>query len=252
MDVQAYLRRIGIEGESSPNLDFLTRLQQRHMFTVPFENLDVMNKTEITLDPDSMFAKIVHNRRGGFCYELNGLFYRLLQELGYEAELLSGRVAADDHTYGPEFDHMLILVRLDQDYVVDVGFGDSVRSPLPMSGEEVSDVSGTYRIRKNPDESDGFFFQKFLGNQWVSEFAFTNLPRRLSDFHEMCKYQQQSPKSHFTKKAIVSLAAEDGRITLSGEKLIITEKGRKNEALLTSPDEIKHVLKDCFGIIISI
>ncbi|MCL6626583.1 arylamine N-acetyltransferase [Alicyclobacillus shizuokensis] len=94
--------------------------------------------------------------------ELNGLLGWVLRSLGYSVSLLSGRVLRDDGTYGPEFDHTLLLVELDDEYIVDVGFGDSVRSPLPLSGEVVADVSGAYRVMPGSD-AGVLVFQKKLG-----------------------------------------------------------------------------------------
>jgi N-hydroxyarylamine O-acetyltransferase len=248
LNVREYLKRIGIDIEDvHVDYESLQLIQMRHMLSVPFENLDIINSRPIKLNLESIYHKIVVDRRGGYCYELNGLLGWFLQEAGFSVSMVSGRVRHDDGTYGPEFDHMALLVRLDKDYIVDVGFGDSVRSPLPLSGEIVTDVSGSYRIMRE-SHSENLCFQKLLQNEWVTEFTFTTKPRNLEEFSEMNQYQQTSPESHFTKKLICSLATPDGRITISGDSLIETIGFTKTQRTIESAEERSDILKRRFGI----
>lgn len=248
MNVSDYLQRLNVAEEPRLDWQYLSVLQARHMLTIPFENLDIMEGREIELDVNAFFNKMVVQQRGGFCYELNGLLYWLLRELGFDVFMLSGRVMRAEGGYGPEFDHMALLVRLGQDYLVDVGFGDSVRSPLPFSGDEVHDVSGTYRLQKGSLGESEYFFQKVIEGQWVSEFKFTTIPRELNEFTGMCRYQQTSPESHFTHRPIVSIATDDGRITLSGNQLTVTAGEEKKKLTIASPEQRREILRDYFGI----
>src|SRR5215210_4499277 len=91
-DIEAYLRRIGYEGERTPTADTLCRLHRAHMFAVPFENLDIYERLPLTLDIDGLAHKIVKRRRGGFCYELNGLFAELLRTLDFRVTMLGAQV----------------------------------------------------------------------------------------------------------------------------------------------------------------
>jgi len=95
------------------------------MRTVPFENLDIHLKRPIVLEDNALFDKIVTRKRGGFCYELNGLFAALLRALGFDVVMLSAGVANPEREFGPDFDHMALLVTLEQSWLADVGFGDS-------------------------------------------------------------------------------------------------------------------------------
>lgn len=252
MKVDAYLRRIGVPvGQRRLDLSYLTELQYAHMLTVPFENLDVMLERRIDLDIEKFYHKIVEQRRGGFCYELNGLFFWLLKEMGYDCAILSGSVKSADGNWPPDFDHMLLLVRLDEAYIVDVGFGNSVRSPLPLSGVEKEDISGTYRILPNPNLAQSYFLQKKKEGVWDAEYAFTTTPRQLHQFAERCEFQQNSPQSTFRKKWLCSLATETGRITLSGDELIITDGEKRTVQKIASSDERQDVLKKYFGFILS-
>src|SRR5258706_4705129 len=124
LDVRAYLDRIGQRGPTPANETTLRSLHLAHLRTVPFENLDIHLGRDIVLDETRLFDKIVRQKRGGFCYELNGLFAELLGELGFRVTLLSARVVNDGQV-GPEFDHLALRVDLDRPWLCDVGFGDS-------------------------------------------------------------------------------------------------------------------------------
>lgn len=203
-------------------------------------------KRSISLDLEAIYGKLVERRRGGYCYELNGLFNLLLESLGFKTTLLSGRVRRDDGTYGPEFDHMVILVSLDQEYLVDVGFGDSCRKPVPMTGEVIADTTGKYRVKI--EENDQTLFQKETSRGWETHFSFTLRPRRMEDFQETNIYQQTSPESHFTKSTICSIATENGRVTVSGNELIVTNGQKRTERVIDNDSDMKSILYNYFCI----
>src|SRR5712671_3170173 len=121
MDFHAYLQRINYAGSLAPDNETLRLLHLAHLRTVPFENLSIHTNDAIVLDDDALFEKIVVRRRGGFCYELNGLFAALLRELGFEVELVSAQVARTDGGFSPDFDHMALLVVRDERWLADVG-----------------------------------------------------------------------------------------------------------------------------------
>jgi N-hydroxyarylamine O-acetyltransferase len=152
MNYKDYLNRIGIKEIKKPSLEFLSELQNRHLLSIPFEDLDIPEK-RIELDLIKIYDKIIPSKRGGFCYELNGLYHWLLTSLGFEADMLSARVFnTEQQKFGPEYDHMTLLVHLEKDYLTDVGFGDSFRLPIELPGGEVVDISGHYRIVKRGKE----------------------------------------------------------------------------------------------------
>src|SRR5215213_9389215 len=132
MDIHDYLNRINYRGTLEPSVATLEALQRAHLLAVPFENLDIHLGRPIVLDQAALFDKIVRRRRGGFCYELNGLFAALLSALRFDTKMLSASVANAKGEWGPEFDHMTLLVTLDKRWLVDVGFGDSFIEPLPL------------------------------------------------------------------------------------------------------------------------
>src|SRR5215213_4881753 len=165
MDVQAYLRRINYRGELAPTAATLRELHRAHLLAVPFENLDIHLGRPIILDQEALFDKIVTRRRGGFCYELNGVFALLLRELGFDVTLLAAGVARANGSFGPEFDHLTLLVKSpstdpttrnlqstiynlqSEMWLADVGFGDSFRAPLCfVEGVEQEQDGRAYRL----------------------------------------------------------------------------------------------------------
>ena len=254
----AYLERIhfpSAEGSLKPSLHLLQRLHEAHLLTVPFENLSIHYGESIVLQEDKLFHKIVSQRRGGFCYELNGLFALLLQHFGFEVTLLSAGVANDAGIFGPEFDHMTLLIHQLEgtDWLADVGFGDSFRFPLRFEADtEQEDIDGKkYRLqRENENQHASWVLQQLHENTWESQYRFTLQPHKLDDFTEMCHYQQTSPESHFTQKRICSLATPAGRITLSDLRLITKEEGQRSERMLASEKEYREVLKQRFEVVL--
>lgn len=248
LDAGAYLARIEAAGlpDSLSGYDLLAALQERHLHAVPFENLDIVAGEEIVLDRERIAAKVIDRERGGFCYELNGLFEWLLSELGFETTMVSGRVAREDGTLGPPFDHLATVVALDDDYLVDVGFGDFARRPLVLDGDPVSDVGGTFRVRA-ADEPGAYRAQSW-NDGWETEYAFTTEPRDFSEFAETCRHHQTAPESPFTDGPFVTIATPDGRMTLGTSTLAVTEHGEKREHPVPSADEHERILRRRFGI----
>jgi N-hydroxyarylamine O-acetyltransferase len=122
MNIKAYLDRIHYHGSLETNADTLRELQVAHLLSVPFENLSIHSHQPIILEDEALFTKIVENKRGGFCYEANGLFAALLRALGFNVAMLSAEVANAAGEFGPNFDHMTLLVSLEQRWLVDVGW----------------------------------------------------------------------------------------------------------------------------------
>lgn len=248
MDIQPYLQRIQIDKPEAPSYAFLAKLQAQHLFTVPFENFSVSQHERIVLAEDLLVDKIVERRRGGFCYELNGAFGWLLNSLGFKVTRISARVYnAHKNDFGPEFDHMALLVHLDKPYLVDVGFGDSARQPLAMPAGEAEDVSGRYRIARAEGHA-AYHLQKWEAAGWAPQFAFTTTPYELPAYDAMCEYHQSSPESPFTQRSVCTRATPTGRLTLSPDSLTITEDDHKEKVAITSPEEYQQLLFVHFGV----
>jgi N-hydroxyarylamine O-acetyltransferase len=255
MDVQAYLQRIDYRGSLTLDIDLLRPLHRAHLFTVPFENLDIHLGREIVCDESRILEKIVNEKRGGFCYELNGAFAALLRALGFRVTLLSCRVARQDGSYGPEFDHLTLRVDLEEPWLADVGFGDCFLEPLRLGSRLEQEQTGrVYRLTSRMTSAASidavFGLEVMAEGRWNKEYALTLQPRELSDFAGMCHYHQTSPESHFTRQRICSLATPEGRITLSDEKLIETRKGLRQERLLSGDQEWRSMLREVFGVVL--
>lgn len=248
MDIHSYIQRISYDGPLDPTIDTLCALHRAHMLSVPFENLDIPLGRYIVLDEATLFDKIVTRRRGGFCYELNGLFAALLLELGFKVQRLSARVANAQGGFGSEFDHMTLLVPLEERWLADVGFGSSFRQPLRLDKRgDQSQGHGRYRI---DDEEDHLVYQRMREGVWHPQYSFRLQPYALADFIDGCHYAQTSPESSFTGRRICTRATPHGRITLSDRKLIITSNGSRQERELESEDEVEAVLYREFGVIL--
>jgi N-hydroxyarylamine O-acetyltransferase len=247
VDISAYLTRIRYSGPTDPTAKTLRDLHRAHMFAVPFENLDISRGRKIVIDEGAILQKVVHLRRGGFCYELNCAFAALLRTLEFQVTLLSARVARADGGEGPEFDHLTLRVDLDESWLADVGFGDSFVEPLRLDPEhEQSDPAGIFRI---VEIRDCLQMEKAdRAGDWKPQYSFTLQPRQIQEFAGMCHYHQTSPDSSFTQKRVCSLATAEGRITLSELKLIETTNGSRNEKILASEKEWIETLEQRFGI----
>jgi N-hydroxyarylamine O-acetyltransferase len=216
---------------------------------VPFENLDISRGRKIVVDQEACVRKIVEERRGGFCYEMNGAFAALLQTIGFQVTLLSARVARQDGSSGPEFDHLTLRVDLDRPWLADVGFGDSFVEPLRLlPGIAQKDSSQIYRIT----ETDNVLqLEKWdAGETWKQQYRFSLQPRHIGEFAEMCHYHQTSPDSSFTRKRLCTRATPDGRITLSDWKLVITHNGNKEERMLSSEEEWRAAVRQYFDVVL--
>lgn len=245
MEIDRYLERIGYSGSRKPTIQTLEQLHQAHMLSVPFENLDIHLNRSIELSVPSFYDKIVCHRRGGFCYELNGLFGWLLEQLGFTVVILAAQVL-DDPQPRHKAGHLLLLVELDERFIVDVGFGDSFQMPLRLDAPEgAKQQSGKYRLTTL---DIGKVLEQQQGTDWKPQYVFSLTSCHLNDFTDVCHYQQTSPESHFTQTVVCSLATPEGRITLSNNRLIVTTDGQRAEQEIESEQAYRTLLKIHFGI----
>jgi len=246
-DCSRYLERINYSGSVSNSINVLTRLQQLHLLHVPFENLDIHTGKKIELKNN--YDKIVIRRRGGFCYELNGVFYELLSFCGFEVKLVSARVYNTKlQEFGPEFDHMGIIAAIrNEKYLVDVGFGEFAYSPLKIEFDVLqSDRSGNFMIKQY--DKTHLSVGRIEAGHFTPEYIFTLTTRQLSDFVPMCDYHQTSSLSHFTQKRLCTIVTEKGRITISGNTLKTTENGQVTETDLINEEGFDKALWNYFQI----
>ena len=190
-------------------------------------------------------GKVVDRHRGGFCYELNGLFGTLLRSLGFGITFLAAQVATEDGGWGPEFDHLLLLVRLEAPWLADVGFGSSFVEPLVLDhAREQVQASGVYRLTRAGETWT--YAERAEDGSWTPHYRFTLRPRQLSDFADECVRKQDAP--FWRDRRICTRATPDGRVTLSDLRLITTTHGVKEERIVEDEAAYTALLRQHFGI----
>ena len=253
-DADAYLARLDHHRANAPTVETLRTLHLAHLHAVPFENLDISLGRPIRLDQVGLVDKIVRRRRGGFCYELNGLFALLLRALGFEVRLLSAQFPRRaGEGLAPVYDHLTLLVHATDDdraWLADVGAGrGSFVEPIPadpglsiaqaLAGAEFKIATeGRYRrlLRREPDKT------------WERQYRFSLEPRALADFNDGCRHHQISPSSPFTRRRVCSLLTPTGRVTLVDHRLILTDDSERTEQELPGEAAYRAELRTRFDI----
>jgi len=251
MNVAAYLKRLEFNESVKPDAQTLRRLQSIHMQRVPFENLDIGMKHPIHINEKAIWDKLITNKRGGFCYELNGLFAWLLKQIGFGVTYLNACVFSRDGSLGIDFDHLALLVQfpnLSERWLADVGFGDSFIEPLSLENQnEQTQGLRAYRIEQS---LPGYIvWQRNYDETWERQYLFDLTPHKFPEEYESaCLYHQTSPKSGFTRNGIISRATPEGRVSLEDRKLILTIHGQRKERPLTSNEEYVMLLRKYFDV----
>ncbi|MEU6326871.1 arylamine N-acetyltransferase [Streptomyces sp. NPDC047049] len=241
----AYLDRIGAVRAAAPDAEALRTLHLSHLRTVPFENLSIHLGEEILLAEQPLLDKIVRARRGGFCYELNGAFALLLGALGYEVELLSGRVFDADGP-GIPYDHLALRVQTPSGpWLADVGFGRHSHFPLRWdSRAEQADPGGVFRIEETREGDLDVL------RDGEPQYRLEQRPRAYADFEAGCWWHRTSPKSHFTRSLVCSRLTESGRVTLSGRTLVTSGADGARDERELGEGEVLAAYREHFGIVL--
>ena len=252
MQIKKILERINLDSSKTygPTFKTLKLLQKQYILNVPYENLDFFLNKEFSSDLSKVYEKIVNNNRGGICYESHVLFIYLLQKLGFSAHLIFAKV--EDLTYiGKDYPHLVILVNLDGiDYLVDVANGQNVREPMNIDDEEFISIAenNKYKIKSAKDE-----YTLFVNNKkedWFPKYYFTKKEVIPSDFINIFKSDNDN-KPMNKVPLLVTLAKEDGRITLMDDMMIVKESDNKRSWKI-SKDNKSKVLRNYFNILIKI
>jgi N-hydroxyarylamine O-acetyltransferase len=249
VDVDDYLGRLGAQRPRGATLDALAELALAHLYSVPFENLDVAAGLPLSVEPAAIYDKVVTRRRGGFCYELNGLFAWLLRDLGYAVTLLAAQVPEPrDGGRRHDLAHLVLLVDLEGPWLVDVGWGEAYRRPFALrAGNEHTDAHlGTYRL----EQADSRWQVRERQGEAPARVAyrFDLTPHELADFGEACRWQEtESP--FFTRHRLCSIATPGGRTTLMDDRLIVSADGHRTERVV-DVDEIPGLLAEHFGVVL--
>jgi len=248
LQIKAYLDRIGCDF-TRPDRENLARLQNAHLFSVPYENLDILKNIPIKLDEASLFDKIVTRRRGGYCFEVNNLFGILLRALGYEVKDLAARYLRGEEGVPMRRHHVLKVSCEDGVYLCDVGVGEPLpMEPVPYLTKEpfTDSFGGVYFFRE--DEFLGYVLCEEYkgGTRDVISFAEENWVN--ADYATISFWCERSPDSFFNKDIILAIRQRpNARITLSGHTMHTFKDGSFEERVLTD-EELDKEIKDTFGI----
>ncbi len=245
MKLGPYFKRIGYAGPVRPDLETLAAVMRAHLFAIPFENLDVQLGREIKIDPERIFEKLVERRRGGWCYEQNGLLGWALREIGFDVTRLAGGVMREQRGDEALGNHLCLLVKLDRPYLVDVGFGGSLLAPIPF--EEGAHDHAPFRNRLFKT-SDGYW--RFEENGDGAPFGYDVAAAAADEalLANTCAFLQTHPSSPFVQNLVVQKRERDRHVTLRGRVLKDFGPEGAGKRLIRAPAELVDALASRFGL----
>jgi len=247
MDLQAYAQRIGFAGEMRPTAECLHALHLAHATHVPFENIEVLMRRPVRLDLESLWKKLVEDRRGGYCFEQNTLFAAVLEQIGFRVARLAARVRMGSTRVSPRT-HMLLAVQADgRQWLCDVGFGgDALLGPVAwLPGETSAQFGWEYRLI---EEAPGYVLQTWRTDGWVDLYSFTMEEQLPVDYEVANYYTATYPDSFFRKQLMVHLPSPEVRVTLVHRRLIERRPEGVSEVMLADDAAVLDVLAARFGM----
>ncbi len=246
-NLEAYFERIHFKGSPGISLETLQSLHVGQCLNIPFENLDIHLGHSISLEPDHLFEKMVHRNRGGYCYEMNGLFAYVLEELGFSVTGLMARVLI--HRKPEPRNHQLLCVHVEgRDWLVDVGYGGrGLLAPIPLEDRQMEkQFADTIRLVATPDNH--WILQTLIEETWEPQYEFNLAPYKPIDYMPGNYYHSTSPESLFTRIALCTMPTTDGFIQLRNQLLTITANGKSVSEKAHSLEEYHQLLKKNFNI----
>lgn len=251
IDRRAYFDRIGYAGSERPTLEVLSAIADAHAKAIPFENLDPLCGRNVRLDPESIERKLVHGRRGGYCFEHNLLLLDVLEQLGFETRPLSARVLWNRAPTDPvgARGHMLIEVKLEEGpHLVDVGFGGlTLTGPMRMVPDLIQRV-GNDVLRLRPLDED-LVLEVEIEGAFRALYRFDRARAYRADYELVSYYLCNAPDSHFRRALMAARATNDGRLTLRGNTFVVRRRDAQPVTrVLENIAELKEVLAGPFGI----
>ena len=244
VDLAAYCARIGYDGPLMPTLDTLRALQALHPAAIPFEAIDVLTGRGIDISPEAVDAKLIAAGRGGYCYEQNGLFKRVLQAIGFHVEGLIARVnwnAPVDAPVRPP-SHMALRVTIEGvPWLADVGFGSCVpTAPLRLDSREPQPTAHeTFRLVPCSPELQ---LEAEIAGRWAPVYRLLPTPQLDCDYQLANWYTATHPESHFRHRLIVTRTTPEARHVLAGARLTVRAASGETERRFLDVDEIEHEL----------
>lgn len=245
--IERFLARVGLDAAPAPTEDGLRVLHEAAVRSFTFENFDVLSGAGVSLDPERVEAKLLGGDRGGYCFELNGLFLRALDALGFEARALLGRVLArwDPSTPPPPKLHQVSLVEIDgRPWIADVGFGGGLPfSPMRLEADtETGHLGETLRY---VEHALGWMLQKREGGDWRRLYVFDLSVVHPADIAVANHFTSTHPESPFVRMPILSRVVDDHRWVLYGDQLSLdgAPHGQAPDG-----DALTALLADRFGL----
>jgi N-hydroxyarylamine O-acetyltransferase len=251
-DLGAYLQRIGYEGETSPELNILRALVTQHVETIPFENLNPLLRRPVLLDVKSLQRKLIHDRRGGYCYEQNLVLKHALESLGFRVTGLAARVVWESpEGHITPRSHMLLRVDLEEGpFIVDVGFGGmTLTGPIRLEpGVEQATPHEPFRLAQ---QGEVFTLQANLRGVWKSLYTFDLVEHFLPDYEVSNWWVSTYPGSHFTRQFSAARSAPGRRYALRNNRLSIHSlDGRTEYHILSTTKRLRQTLETDIGLAI--
>lgn len=246
-DLSAYFARIGFEGQARADLATVSAMMRCQLYTVPFENLDVQAGKVVSLVPEEIVEKIVQRQRGGYCYEVNGLFAMALEALGIRYQMVAARPMF--YPVRRPRTHMALIVEVEgAQWLCDLGFGSyGIRQPMRLDlldVEVVQDVD-CYKLSK-PNERE-YLLQALADGVWANQYGFDLSVHEWIDFVPANYLNSTHPDAIFVQKLLVVLLQPWGRYILLGNNLKTVRDG-KSENQTVAPEQISGVLRDVFHL----
>lgn len=245
MELQAYLDRIGFVGRPEPDLATVRRIQRGHLEQIPYENLDVQLGRRVTLEPADAFAKLVTAERGGWCYEMNGVFCWALESVGFRVMPMTGAVLRAQRGDTAIGNHLALTVELDEPYLVDVGLGDGPSEPIPLREGSYRQGWRTVRLESL---AEGWWRFHNHEQAFTGSFDFQRRPADWDLLGRQCHWLQTSPDSRFVQNLVCLRHQSDGVVALVGRVLKRVNQGGIVDQLLESPEAHAEALTAQFGI----
>lgn len=245
--LQDYFARIGYQGQPSADIATLNALMRCQLFSVPFENLDVQAGKVVSMVPDEIVEKIVYQRRGGYCYEVNGVFAMALQALGFDYQMVAARPMF--YPVRRPKTHMAIVVKIDQQaWLCDLGFGSyGLRAPMSLSIVDKEVIQDNDRFMLTITDSGSFVLEAKVEGNWQQQFAFDLTPWEFIDFYPANYMNSKHPESIFVQKLLVVLHTLEGRQILFGNTLKSITHGEVEKRVLPVAERV-NTLKTLFGL----
>ena len=246
INLEAYFERIEYTGDRRPTVRTLMDVHLAHATHIPFENLDVLLKRPIRIDLESIQAKLVRGRRGGYCFEQNMLLAAVLQQIGFAVRLLQARVRLGTHRVIPRT-HLLLAVDAEGDrWLADVGFGSfGLLVPVPMLAAEYQQFAWSYRVAR---ETDAWVLKAPIEGVWQDLYTFTPEPQIPEDFIPANHYISTHPDSRFVQTLTVQRVAPEIRRLLKNTELVTTTAAGQTRRTLHNSKELLEVLVTEFGL----